>query len=217
MKIVKRGKVMIMNELLLKPGQAAKLLNVTTHTLANYAEKGILNPVTLPNGMRRYYKTEIYQLAGIEEQEENKKKVFYIRSSDGDNTKLNTQASLLEEKFGAPDKIYKDKASGLNEKRRGLQSLIKQVQLGNISTVYITNKDRLTRFGYSYLESMFNYHGVSIIILHPEEEKALEKELLDDFMSLIASFSGKYYRLRGYENQKKLLSLAKRKIDKKKS
>ena len=215
---MKRDKVMIMNELLLKPGQAAKLLNVTTHTLANYAEKGILNPVTLPNGMRRYYKTEIYQLAGIEEQEEEeKKKVFYIRSSDGDITKLNTQASLLEEKFGAPDKIYKDKASGLNEKRRGLQSLIKQVQLGNISTVYITQKDRLTRFGYSYLESMFNYHGVSIIILHPEEEKALEKELLDDFMSLIASFSGKYYRVRGYENQKKLLSLAMGKIDKKKS
>lgn len=217
MKIVKRGKVRIMNELLLKPGQAAKLLNVTTHTLANYAEKGILKPVTLPNGMRRYYKTEIYQLAGVEEQEEDKKKVFYIRSSDGDTTKLDTQVSLLEEKFGAPDKVYKDKASGLNEKRRGLQSLIKQVQLGNISTVYITQKDRLTRFGYSYLESMFNYHGVSIVVLHPKEEKALEKELLDDFMSLIASFSGKYYRLRGYENQKKLLSLAMSKIDKKKS
>ena len=34
------------------------------------------------------------------------------------------------------------------------------------------------------------------------------KVLMQDFMSLIASFSGKLYRLRGYDNQKKLLSKA---------
>lgn len=35
-----------------------------------------------------------------------------------------------------------------------------------------------------------------------------QEVLMQDFMSLIASFSGKLYRLRGYDNQKKLLSKA---------
>ena len=35
---------------------------------------------------------------------------------------------------------------------------------------------------------------------------SLQEELLKDFMSLIASFSGKFYRLRGYEQQKQLLT-----------
>lgn len=201
-------------EKLITPGKAAKILGVTTNTLVNYANKGKISTVTLPNGYRRYYEHEILRLAG-KETEDTRNKVFYLRSSDGDNTKLETQDKLLTEKYGDPDKVYKDKASGLNEKRRGLQSLIKHVQEDKISTVYITNKDRLTRFGYSYLETLFSYHDVDIVILHPDEEKALEKELLDDFMSLIASFSGKYYRLRGYENQIKLLSLAHNKIQKK--
>ena len=201
-------------EKLITPGKAAKILGVTTHTLVNYANKGKISTVTLPNGNRRYYEHEILKLAG-KETEDIRNKVFYLRSSDRDNTKLETQEKLLTEKYGDPDKVYKDKASGLNEKRRGLQSLIKHVQEDKISTIYITNKDRLTRFAYSYLEALFSYHNVDIVVLHPDEEKALEKEILDDFMSLIASFSGKYYRLRGYENQKKLLSLAHNKIEKK--
>lgn len=36
----------------------------------------------------------------------------------------------------------------------------------------------------------------------------IPKIIMQDFMSLIASFSGKFYRLRGYDSQKKLLSKA---------
>ena len=35
-------------------------------------------------------------------------------------------------------------------------------------------------------------------------------------MSLVASFTGKYYRLRGYEEQKKLLKTAEKNIEEKK-
>lgn len=138
-------------------------------------------------------------------------KAFYLRTNHNDNTKLDDQYRLLEEQFGVPDEIYRDKASGMDENREGLQELIQQVQHGNISTVYITRKDRLTRFGYSYLESMFNYHGVSIVVL-PTEEQALEKELLDDFMSILDDFSWTYYRIDGYARQKMFLMQVKGKL-----
>lgn len=40
---------------------------------------------------------------------------------------------------------------------------------------------------------------------------------MEDFMSLIASFSGKFYRLRGYQQQRELLSTAEKKISEKES
>lgn len=43
---------------------------------------------------------------------------------------------------------------------------------------------------------------------HYKQGMLPQEVLLQDFMSLIASFSGKFYRLRGYDNQKKLLSKA---------
>jgi len=44
---------------LIRPGEAAKMLNVTTHTLVNMERKGILTTVKLPGGHRRYKLTEI--------------------------------------------------------------------------------------------------------------------------------------------------------------
>lgn len=52
-------------------------------------------------------------------------------------------------------------------------------------------------------------------ILHTSPKISAEQELMNDFMSLIASFSGKFYRLRGYTQQKQLLTQAEHNIDQK--
>lgn len=44
------------------------------------------------------------------------------------NELLDTQIDLLMSKYSVPDKVYKDKASGLNEKRRDPQSLLNSVK-----------------------------------------------------------------------------------------
>ena len=131
--------------------------------------------------------------------------MFYVRASDGNNIKLNSQINLLTENYGEPLKTFKDKASGLSEKRKGLNSLLTAAEKGKFDTVYITQKDRLTRFGYAYLEQLLNQYGVRVIVLGETVEKTLEEELLQDFMSLLASFSGKYYRLRGHQQSQEFL------------
>ncbi len=97
--------------------------------------------------------------------------------------------------------IIKDTGSGLNTKRKGLLRLIGMAKSHEIKRIFITNKDRLTRFGYEYLEELFSMAGVELIALQEKEDKDLQEELVDDMMSLLASFSGKLYRIRG--NQKK--------------
>lgn len=102
-----------------------------------------------------------------------------------------------------PLEVITDVGSGLNANRKGLNKLIKYVIESKVDTVYIKYKDRLTRFGYEYLEKFFESYDVKIIVLEDGESKTNQEELVEDMMSLIASFSGKFYGLRSKE--KKLL------------
>ena len=58
--------------------------------------------------------------------------------------------------------ILTDVASGLNEKRGGLKKLFEYVVNGKVDVVAISYKDRLTRFGFRYLEEFFNLSLIHI-------------------------------------------------------
>ena len=181
------------------------------------------NPSSIPRIIRIYHpfsrllEKEIIDILKHGMPDENKPKQYidahYIRSSNGNKKLLKTQEEQLYKKYGKPNYLISDRASGLNEKRKGLQKLIKLAEEEKINRIIITQKDRLTRFGFSYLEQLFKAHDVEIIVAFENEDKSLSEELMQDFMSLIASFSGKFYRLRGYEQQRKLLSDAEREIN----
>ena len=99
--------------------------------------------------------------------------------------------------------VLKEIGSGLNDKRTQLQKLIGMVMQDEVHSVFVTYKDRLTRFGFNYLETIFRMKGVEIVVLNNRaDNKNVEQELVDDMMSLIASFSGKLYSLRSGENKK---------------
>jgi len=91
------------------------------------------------------------------------------------------------------DKVFTDIASGMNENRKGLNSLIKLVQNGEIDTIYISYKDRLTRFGYSYFEKWFGYYDTKIVQINLTKEDDFQTELTDDLISIIHHFSMKMY------------------------
>ena len=74
---------------------------------------------------------------------------------------------------------------------------MKMAKENEITDIAIRYKDRLTRFGYGYLEEYFTSYGVTIHVLDQEEEvKIAQEELADDLISIITSFSGKLYGLR---------------------
>lgn len=185
--------------------EAAELIGVSASTLRRYEREGRVESARNPGGQRIFTREMLSVF--LPESSQEHVRVFYVRASDGDKKKLDQQEKLLERAYGEA-RVYSDKASGLNENRRGLQQLLKDAKNGKFSIVSITQKDRLTRFGYSYLETLFSEYGVKIEILGDHKTKTLHDELLEDFMSLIASFSGKYYRLRGHEQKKKFLEKA---------
>ena len=88
--------------------------------------------------------------------------------------------------------VFSDIASGMNENRRGLNALINEIISGRISKVIISNRDRLTRFGFGYLKSLFEKFDCEIVEVNLSDEKTFEQELTDDLISMIHHFSMKF-------------------------
>lgn len=93
--------------------------------------------------------------------------------------------------------ILKEVGSGLNDSRKQIQKLLQMVLRGEVSRIFVNYRDRLTRFGYHYLETVCKENGVDIHVVSDETtEKSIQDEMVEDMMSLIACFSGKLYGMR---------------------
>ena len=79
---------------------------------------------------------------------------------------------------------------------------------GKVSEVIITYKDRLTRFGFEYLEDYFGQFGVKIISLNKKTEQSVQQEMIDDLIAIVTSFSGRIHGQRAHKNRKKKKKLA---------
>jgi len=94
------------------------------------------------------------------------------------------------------DFVCSDIASGMNENRQDFNKLINLVLENKISNIFISTKDRLSRFGYDYLKNIFQKYNCNIIVLDKTENKTYEQELTDDLLTIIHHFSMKYYSKR---------------------
>jgi predicted site-specific integrase-resolvase len=64
--------------------------------------------------------------------------------------------------------------------------------------VFVNYKDRLTRFGFRYIEEVCKAMGTEIIVVSNETQiKTVQEELAEDLCAIIHSFRGKLYGMRG--------------------
>ena len=106
---------------------------------------------------------------------------------------LETQISVLRHYVVANgnqvDEVFSDVASGMNESRTSFMKLIKLVTSNQVDVVYISYKDRLTRFGFGYFEQLFALFGTEIKVLNSTTESEFQQELTEDLISVIHHFS----------------------------
>lgn len=88
------------------------------------------------------------------------------------------------------NKTYKEIASGMNDKRKTLYKMLES----NPDKIIVTHKDRLTRFGFNYLEYLLKEKGCEIIVINRDKED--ERDLMKDLASIITSFCCRLYGLR---------------------
>lgn len=190
---------------LLSISQAAKKLGVHPNRLRAWEKQGLITPIRLPSGQRRYPIEEINRILGTGRIKATPDAVvIYARVS----TKKQADAGNLKrqvERLGqyAQEQNYRiiaeytDIASGLNQKRRGLAKVMKAAEQGEFKKLLIEYPDRLARFGYSYIERHLKYCGVEIIAAAEKEPEDSQTELVRDLLSIVTSFSARLYGTRG--------------------
>ncbi len=202
-------------------GITAVILGVCVKTIRRRDKSKKISCFRTIGGHRRFSIREINRILNnktkknkTHQEETAKNCAIYARVSSHKQSKrgdLNRQIELLKNYANLNDfrliKIYKDIGSGLNTNRKGLWSLIKDSKKNRFSTVLINFKDRLTRFGYNYIEKYLSEFNVKIIYVNRLDDKNPESELVEDLVAIVHSFSGKLYRMRRTEKEKKIENL----------
>jgi len=93
------------------------------------------------------------------------------------------------------DFIFKEIASGMNDSRKKLWEMLDKKP----NIIVVENKDRLTRFGFTYLEKLLKNQGCEIIVMNPNKDD--EQDLMKDLVSIITSFCCRLYGLRRMKNK----------------
>ena len=173
--------------------EAKNILKINATTLKSWKDKGILSYKKLSDKKILY---DIDSVLNNSDINDNRLNVIYARVS---NTKqhndLLNQIELVKSYCITNgikiSKVYQDIASGMNENRKDFNILINDVISGKIKNIYISFKDRLTRFGFDYFKNLFQKYNVNIIILDELEEsnKTFQDELTEDLISIIHHFS----------------------------
>lgn len=86
---------------------------------------------------------------------------------------------------------YAEIGSGVNDKRPKLEKLLTET---NYSKIIVEHKDRLTRFGFNYIETLLNNRGKEIEVVNLSTND--ESNLMEDLISIVYSFSARMYGLR---------------------
>lgn len=78
-------------------------------------------------------------------------------------------------------------ASGLNDERPKLKKMLTDARAG---VVVVEHRDRLTRFGYSYIATLLEHEGRRVEAVFPTDSG---DDLVDDFVAVITSMAARLY------------------------
>ena len=95
--------------------------------------------------------------------------------------------------------VYKEIGSGMNDKRTQLVKVL----TSNTKYLIVEHKDRLTRFGFNYINILLKRLNTEVIVINSELND--QADLIKDLISIITSFCCRIYGMRrGYNKAKKI-------------
>lgn len=121
------------------------------------------------------------------------KVVVYARVSSSENKdNLEKQADRLINYCNAKgwkvDRVVKEIGSGLNDNRKLLEKLLVDK---SVTKIVVEHSDRFSRFGMNFIEKLMEGQGRSIEIINKHDDQ--KDDLMQDFVSIITSFTARLY------------------------
>ena len=196
-------------------GDVARLIGVCTKTLRRWDAGERLQPAHRTAGNhRRYSGVAVLRFIKNGGKKADRDEVaaaqpaaaVYSRVSSSRQKKSGELArqeetikTFCEEKGYRVSGIYTDVGSGLNDNRKGLLKLLRDVARGKHDVVVVNYQDRLSRFGVNVIKELLAGWDVSLEMIHPtvvDEGSTPHAGLITDLTAILYSFMGKLYRSR---------------------
>lgn len=177
----------------IKLSKWAKLNGVCYQTAFNWYTQGkIKNSIQLDTG-------SIF--VEMDEVNNNSDVVIYARVSNQSRKKeIQYQVERIQtycySKGYQIQHVYKEIASGMNDNRKELWKMLDSKP----GIIVIENKDRLTRFGFNYLQRLLECQGTKIEVINQNDND--EQDLIKDMISIVTSFCCRLYGLRRAKNKR---------------
>jgi len=168
--------------------KARELFNVSNSTLRRWDKEGIIDTIRTPSNIRRY-STSLFKDNNIDIININKKqKICYCRvSSVNQKNDLERQIKYMRTQFPEHN-IIQDIGSGINWKRRGLQTILELAMQNKLTEVVVAHRDRLCRFAFELIQWFLEQNNVKLVVLNGQFQSS-EQELAEDLLSIVHVFS----------------------------
>jgi predicted site-specific integrase-resolvase len=186
-----------------KLSKYAKMSGVSVRTLWRRIKEGTLKVEYSSTG-RVFINLEDEQLTSLNV-------CIYARVSSSENKdNLERQKERLINYCNAKGykvaKVVTEIGSGLNDERKKLESILLDRSL---NLIVVEHKDRLSRFGLNYIQKLLEMDNRRIEIINPQSND--ENDLMQDFISIITSFTARLYgRRRSKRMTEKIIENAKK-------
>ena len=176
----------------IKASEYAKKMSLNVRTVYRYYHNGKIK------GYQDKETGTIFILNPFKSKNEKNLKnkvVLYARVSSSEN-KTNLESQLEKLRLFASAKGYqivkeiKDIGSGLNDNRSKLNELLEK-ELNNFEILLVEHKDRLTRFGFNYIDILLKSHNKKIEVINLVDNN--KEDLIQDFVSVITLFCARIY------------------------
>ena len=191
---------------------ACKHFGIQSGTLRNWCDKGYIHFTKSPGGVRIFNREHLQEIfSGSDDSNasspKTKHKIVYCRvSSNGQKDDLQRQVDCLRDQY-PNHAIIQDIGSGINFRRRGLQTILEYAMRGDLEEVVVAFKDRLCRFGFDLVQSVIEMSGGKLIVLDDENHKSSEQELAEDLLSIVHVFNCRQMGKRKYTKRSQVTNL----------
>lgn len=168
----------------MKLSQYAKQQGISYRTALRWFRSGTIKGYQAPSGTI---------IVSESEQSKPEKVAIYARVSEASHKdNLERQAARLSDYCAAKGyqtaQIVKEIASGVNDSRPKLLALLKDT---SITRIVVEHRDRLTRFGFQYLETLLEAQGRTVEVVNVAENE--KEDLIADLVAIVYSFTARLY------------------------
>jgi putative resolvase len=170
----------------MKLSQYAKQQGISYRTALRWFRAGTIKGYQAPTGT-------IIVTEGEKPPVHLEKVAIYARVSSAEHkANLERQAERLLQYCEARGyqvvQVVKEIASGVNDSRPKLIGLLKDT---SITLIVVEHRDRLTRFGFHYLETLLEVQGRKIEVVNVAEDD--KEDLIADLVAIVYSFTARLY------------------------